>query len=142
MTGRPLLIAACVAAIAAITVGLLAVGGPNAARRDRADDLRLADLTGIAGTLRCTINGVAAPLPQTLADWRPPVCDRYFGAISLIDRETGAPFRYVRQGGDGFRICAQFHDAKGAEARGRRRLHPRDRFAFDAETGCMVGRAE
>jgi hypothetical protein len=141
MKGRSLLIAACAATIVAITAGLLAVGGPLTARRDRADVARLADLTRIARTLSCTVNGVAAPLPRTRADWRPEACASYLLGL-LIDRETGAPYRYTRRGGDGFRICAAFHDARGTWARGRRCSHPRARFDFDAETGCMVSRAD
>ncbi len=140
MKGRTLLIGASATTVAAVAAALFTVGGPQSARRDRADDARLQDIALIAGTLSCVAADAARPLPDALADLPAAGrCSARAGLMKLRDRETGAPYRYERPGPDAFRICASFHDAQGAEARMRRYFGPGDGWAFDPETGCIIG---
>ncbi len=99
-TLAPLLIGAAV--IAAIVAGLTITGGPMAARAEKRDMARLADLRILASFARCVAE-VTDNLPTALA----PV-DGCGTDLPLVDRATQTPYRYDVLSETGFRLCASF----------------------------------
>jgi hypothetical protein len=104
-------VAAAVAVLAAIAAGMAALGSPREQRARRMDDRRLADLRSIAEALEDHWDAEHR-LPGTL-DELPPAF-----ASSRRDPETGAPYEYVIQSADRYRLCATFD--RDARRDGRR----------------------
>jgi hypothetical protein len=106
-----------------IGAGLIAVGGPEEARRFKRDEQRFVRLTAMAACL--------ASLP-----------DHEFNALSpdLQGRSTCSPakgspsaedsYRLVRGEGRAFSLCTTFESASQLISSGSR--------DFDAETGCLA----
>ena len=113
---------------AAVVLGLAAVGGPEAGRRDRRDDARLADIAQIAGALVCHAEADAAPpAPETVAEISPGC----LAPAALADPATGAAYRIERPAPDRVSVCATFEDAPSAAERGA------GWPPFDPESGCV-----
>jgi hypothetical protein len=138
MTTRAFL--ACVAAIvsAAVFAGIMTVGGPFEGRRERFDEQRYGDLTSLAQALRCRDWRSARPvLPaeltmESLIAHCPGPAP---GRDSLVDKETGEPYVYIRKNDREFSICAKFHDAENVV---RLAYRFRDNPSFDPVTGCIT----
>jgi hypothetical protein len=115
--------------LAAVVLGLLVVGGPEAGRRDRRDAARLADIRQIADAIACHAAAKAdPPAPSTIEQISPACLAR--GPQELVDPSTGAAFAIERPTPDLARVCADFE----APSRGERwpGWPP-----FDAATGCV-----
>lgn len=124
----------------AVLAGLLTIGSPGEARRDRYDQRRYEDLAFLSQVLLCENLRVSSPaLPEelTLEGLR-----SYCGGIEvlgpeLIDEETGEPYSYTRSGDGEFVVCAKFRDAEKAA-----RLHHSyldSRSSFNPADGCVRG---
>ena len=94
------------AVLAAVVAGLLAVGGPNAGRRDRRDSARLDAIHRIADALACHADAAAEPArPATLADLTPS-CLAPDAVAGLTDPRSGRAYPDRLSGarpGDGLR---------------------------------------
>lgn len=90
-------------AVIAILGGLLLIGGPEQARKERRDQQRHADLAAMTGLVRCLADRNGGQLPQTLA--AEPDCN---GQIRMTDPGGGAPYRYQVTGPDSYQLCADF----------------------------------
>lgn len=127
--------------LAAIVVGLLSVGGPESARRDRYDQLRYEDLRFLETALRCTnwrILGPELPDELTLGSLR-----SYCGGVEvdpdrLVDDETGEPYRYTKISEREFSVCADFYDANNPIIKSRSAVGVSS--SFNPDTGCVGGR--
>jgi len=124
----------------ALAAGFWSIGGPGQARRDRADALRLEELSQIALALQCnrTAGQDIAPLPDTLTlDSLVARCPGRsdLTADTLVDPISGAPYAYHRLGEQRFEVCAVFYDAARASGRATW-IRP-----FDPTTGCVSGPA-
>ena len=130
---------ACVVFIA-VLAGLLTIGSPGEARRDRYDERRYNDLAFLSQALLCENQRVASPaLPEelTLEGLR-----SYCGGIEvlgpeLIDEETGKRYSYTRSGDGEFVVCAEFHNAEKVAR--LRRSYPDSRSSFNPDEGCVRG---
>lgn len=122
------------AALAAVLVvlGLWSLGGIGAARAERRDGLREADLSQIAGALRCAVEAEGSvPLPATLDDLGQGVPDRCANEARLSDPVTNEPYGYERLSDTRFRVCATFERPDLMVA------YDYGTDAFDPATGCM-----
>lgn len=127
--------------LAAIILGLLTVGGPESAKRDRYDQLRYEDLHFIETALRCANWRILDPkLPDELT------LDRlrsYCGGMEvdedrLVDDETGEPYRYTKISEKEFSVCADFYDAHDTLIKSRSAVGAI--ASFNPDTGCVSGR--
>src|SRR5690606_26163495 len=113
-----------------VVSGLLAVGGPEEARRQRRDEARIAALSDLA---RCM-----AHLPAAEFDALPPEMAAGIPCAdggNWRDAQTGAPFRLVRGEGGAFSLCASFETPAAV----RRTFYGQ---SFDPATGCLAARRE
>lgn len=147
MRGRLLLILAVAVTVAAVAAALLTVGGPMAARRLALDERRFDMLVDVANALHCKnwrVLNLELPETLTLAALREHCGSVGLGEADLLDPVTGKPFIYTRlDGGDGFRVCAEFNDAMALQGRVPANALYRDgaqMSSFDPETGCVTGR--
>ena len=130
--------------LAAIILGLLTVGGPGSAKRDRYDQLRYEDLRFLETALRCTNWRILEPeLPDdlTLDSLR-----SYCGGVEvelagLVDDETGEPYRYTKISEKEFSVCADFYDAHNTiNTITKSRSDFGASSSFNPDTGCVSGR--
>ena len=101
-----LLLGLPMAALIAIAVALLAVGGPSKARLERLDERRISDLSALASAIE-RHRVFTSHLPDSLAEVRERLEAR--GSANHppeVDPETGVPYSYERLGDEHFRICA------------------------------------
>lgn len=141
MQGRAFAIGMLALVVAAVVAGLVAVGGPGEARRDRFDMRRYDDLAFIANALLCANRRIANPvLPEklTVENLRNYCSGVRAVAAQLTDSETGRPFFYTRKSNEEFAVCATFHDAKKIAT--LRPASANTSFAFDPDAGCVTGR--
>lgn len=82
---------------------LLSIGGPEAGRAERRDDVRRQDLYALSAAMSCTLRQSGGTPPETLAP--APSCA---AEPRLADPFTGTPYRYEPLGPDSFRLCADF----------------------------------
>jgi hypothetical protein len=117
-------------AVLLVVAGLVTVGGPEEARRQRRDEARVAALSDLA---RCM-----AQLPVAEFDTLPP---EMAADTPCVDRDnwrdagTGAPFRLVRGEGGAFSLCAAFENPASV----RRNFYGQ---SFDPATGCVTARRD
>lgn len=141
MSHRTFAFGVAVLLLAAIVAGLLSVGGPGSARRDRYDLLRYQDLRFLETALKCTNWRILEPeLPDelTLESLR-----SYCGGVEvepdrLLDNETGKPYRYTKISEKEFSVCADFYDANSPMIKSR--SVARTSLSFNPDTGCVSGR--
>ena len=142
MRSRTLFLVGAVTLIGvAMVAGLLTIGGPFEARRQKLDRSRYADLTIIARALSCRgwrDTRPILPAKLTLDNLRSH-CDKpKVGQAALLDNETGIPYRYVRENDREFSICAKFYDAEKLFR--LKYADFGDLYALDPMTGCVNGR--
>jgi hypothetical protein len=117
--------------LAAVVAGLVAVGGPDAGRRDRRDAARLDDLRRVGEAVACHAEaGATPPRPVALAEIS-PACLAPDTVAGLADPRTGRrPYAISYPAPDRATVCADFEAAI-----------PDDRAAgwppFDRDTGCV-----
>jgi hypothetical protein len=116
--------------LAAVVAGLVAVGGPDAGRRDRRDAARLDALHRIADALACHAEAAAEPArPVALADLTPS-CLAPDAVDGLADPRSGEAYRIGYPEPDRATVCAAFEGPA-----------PDRRFGglgtFDAASGCV-----
>ncbi len=141
MSHRALAFGVAAFLLAAIVLGLLTVGGPGSAKRDRYDQLRYEDLHFLETALRCTNWRISFPkLPDdlTLDSLR-----SYCGGVEvdgdrLVDDETGEPYRYTKISEKEFLVCADFYDARSTIIKSRSVFGASS--SFNPDTGCVSGR--
>ncbi len=95
------------AAAVAVALGLLTVGLPGEARRERLDERRLEDLAAIIAEAGRHAEAHDGALPQTLEE----IGDRLPAQRSLRDPVTGEPYAYEAAGPGRYRLCAEFDSA-------------------------------
>ncbi len=142
MTNKIFLIGSILVVVTAITFGILATGGPFQARIDRFDKLRYDDLVSIAISLACdgVLNKPLPDLPNKLerssfSDY----CRSYIVQDkTLIDNETGEPYKYTRINSREFKVCAEFHDTARAKKKSTRTYSAR--IKFYTNSGCIHGK--
>ena len=99
-TFAPLLIGGLVAA--AIVAGLMVTGGPIAARAEKRDMARLADLRELQSFVTCRYD-LDDALPDTLA-----TDERCADTLPMTDPVTDAPYVYEKTSATSYRLCATF----------------------------------
>jgi hypothetical protein len=114
----------------AVAAGLAVVGGPEAGRRDRRDETRLADIRRIAEAVACHAEaGAEPPAPADLAAISPACLGGATGG--LVDPATAAAYPIEYPAADLARVCAGFEQPARA-----------DRWTgwppFDPATGCVT----
>ncbi len=118
------------AVLAAVVAGLLAVGGPNAGRRDRRDSARLDAIHRIADALACHADAAAEPArPATLAELTPS-CLAPDAAAGLTDPRSGRAYPIDYPEPDRATVCADFEGPPPDHRFG-------GRAPFDAASGCV-----
>jgi hypothetical protein len=140
MSARLFLLAMIAAVVAAVISGLIVVGGPLQAQREKFDQQRWDELVNVLIALECYRNDdrIDDSLPKelTVEALRAHCSLGEFTAEELTDDETGETYAYDAGDGIHFFVCATFHDA----ARIRRLKQDSDLgMTFNAETGCMSG---
>lgn len=113
-----------------VVAGLVMVGGPEEARRQRRDEARIAALSYLA---RCM-----AQLPAAEFDALPPEMAADTSCVdggNWRDTQTGTPFRLVRGEGGAFSLCAAFENPASVS----RNFYDQ---SFDPATGCITARWE
>lgn len=116
-----------VLAAAMIVGGLMVVGGPEAARREKHDLERVEALARLAGCVR--------DLPQETFDALPEVMTEQTACADFSewrDPHTDEPFRIQRDGGTSYRLCATFEKPEKVN----RSFYD---LTFDRKTGCVAG---
>lgn len=114
-----------VLAAAMVIAGLMVVGGPEAARREKRDEARAGDISSLARCLR--------DLPQAELDALPnemTAGTACADSVTWKDAATGEPFRIESDGSGHYRVCATFESPKKIR-------HVFYGQAFDPETGCV-----
>lgn len=95
------------AALIAIIIALLAIGGPSKARLERMDARRISDLSELAGAVE-RHHIFTGHLPASLAEMTARIEARgTAGTLPKRDPETDAPYAYSLLANDHFRICAR-----------------------------------
>lgn len=113
-----------------VVAGLVAVGGPEEARRQRRDEARIAALSDLALCM--------AHLPAAEFDALPPEMTAGIPCADgddWRDAQTGTPFRLVRGEGGAFSLCAAFENPASV----RRNFYGQ---SFDPATGCLAAKRE
>lgn len=95
-------LALVVVAVGAIVTGLVVTGGPAQGRKERRDELRLADLQALARLVQC-LAGESGALPTDLA-----ATAQCAGDLRRADPHSGTPYRFEALSSDSFRFCATF----------------------------------
>ncbi len=104
---------ACLAVLAAIVGGLLMVGSPAQARREKADDERVADLEALThGVRQYYTDNKVLPARQDQAYSRAPAL-----LEDMKDPETGELYRYRVLDKTHFELCADFETDQSKEPR-------------------------
>ncbi len=141
MSHRALAFGVAAFLLAAIVLGLLTIGGPESAKRDRYDQLRYDDLHFLETALRCANWRILEPeLPDdlTLDSLRSYCGGVQVGGDRLVDDETGEPYRYTKISEKEFSVCADFYDAHDTMIKNRSAVDGRG--SFNPDTGCVSGR--
>ena len=122
---RNLAFAACasVAVVAAVVMGFLEAGSPEAQRLANADEVRLRDLNMINFAV-ARYRSAHGELPEDLAQ-----LDGATG-YSLNDPETGAPYEYRAVDETRFELCAVFATDNREQGRAQGRAHGAGRQCF------------
>jgi len=116
--------------LAAVVAGLVAVGGPDAGRRDRRDAARLDALRQIADALVCHADAGAEPArPAALADLTPS-CLAPDAVPGLTDPRSAQAYRIEYPEPDRATVCADFEGPPPDRRFG-------GRAPFDAASGCV-----
>lgn len=110
----------------AVVLGLVVTGGPAQGRREKRDELRLADLQVLMNRVQCRATETGA-LPADLSP-TPPCA----GDLRLDDPYTGTPYRYEILSPDSFRVCAAFETDLPLQTYW-------DRVNIDMAAGCLTG---
>ena len=100
---------ACALVVAGVIAGCSLIGSPQHARAQALDRRRSDDLAIVSGRLRAryaTSRSSRPGLPATLP--RDPFAVRADGSDATRDPQTGAGYRYVRDGAHRYRLCATF----------------------------------
>jgi hypothetical protein len=110
-----------------IGAGLMAVGGPEEARRQRRDDDRLSTIIQLSGCFSRLDRAEFDALPPQVTARTPCVSE-----LGWSDPQTSEPYRFQRGEGDSFSVCATFEKPDSLR-----------RFTGDREvnpaTGCVSG---
>jgi hypothetical protein len=116
--------------LAAVVAGLIAVGGPDAGRRDRRDAARLDALHRIADALACHVEAGAEPArPEAIAGITPS-CLAPDDVAGLVDPRSQLPYRVDYPEPARATVCADFEQPPPDRRFG-------GRGSFDAATGCV-----
>ena len=111
---RSLVVGAAIAAVAALVVaGLLAVGSPATARKFKADQRRIEQLSELH---RMLVNHFIdeGELPATLEALNPTLFEGYGLSIDpRRDPETGVLFEFSKLADREYEVCARFHTSSG-----------------------------
>lgn len=131
---RIAVVAAVLLVVAGVACALVLAGSPARARARALDARRAADITAIAGAIRdrYTVGDRPRPLPRTLPnDLR---VQRDDGSDAMRDPVTDAPYRYVGESANRFRLCATFSVADDSPPDYRAAPHPAGNacYRFDA----------
>ena len=126
----------------AALAGILTVGSPSEARRERMDQHRYQDLVALALALTCTDKDVTPVLPAEMSveNLRSYCGGRNILDSTLVDKETSEPYKYSRISDGEFSICAKFYDADRAVRQVYR--YPDQGWSFNPATGCVTGKAK
>ena len=113
MSDRAFMFGAIGLVLLAALVGIITIGGPTEARRERFDQRRYQDLVSIAHALQCAPKDGTPALPAELTV---PLLRSYCGGRNiqdsgLLDKETNELYKYSTAGDGKFSICAKFYDA-------------------------------
>lgn len=130
--GRGATAVAARAGLALLVAGLLVagvaqVGGPETARREQRDALRLDQITSLNYAVTCTADARNGTLPEQLA-----IAPDCLGDASTTDPFTAAPYVYRRVSDQSFALCATYEEPqllRDAWAHGADRLN--------LATGCI-----
>ena len=112
-------------AVAAVVVGLIAIGGPQSARETRRDAQRLDDLDDIRSFIECFARATDQTVPGSLeghdiCNWEVPYRDPF----------SKEPYEYVKLSDTAYRLCATFDNPQ--------RLVDRLSLPLDVESGCIT----
>lgn len=140
MRTRWFLSAVIILVLAAVIFGLFVSGGIFGGRKEKYDDLRIADLVALANALIC--QDWRVNLPELPKDLTLDALRLYCGGAPLInanflDDETGQPYIYERIDDHTFRVCARFYDVKRAISLNI--WNQTKRFSFYPDEGCLGG---
>ena len=89
--------------VLAVVAGFLTVGGPEAGKQERRDQLRRQDLGKLSQYIHCVAAANDNTLPETISSH--DTCER---DIRFIDPYTGAPYVYERISDTSYLLCATF----------------------------------
>lgn len=95
------------AVVVAVVLGLMRVGPPGEARRERLDERRLGDLGAIVVQLGHYAQARDGALPETLDE----IAGRLPGRRGTVDPVSGEPYPYEPAGAGRYRLCARFDSA-------------------------------
>jgi hypothetical protein len=110
-THRLLGLAAALVTVGVLAWGFVLVGSPDTRRLVRLDERRVEDLQRISQEIQRMVHDVRKPdvlerpLPRDLAEVKRQA--RYWD-ISLVDPETGEPYRYTVTSDKTYELCATF----------------------------------
>ena len=142
MINRIFLTGSILVVVATVTSGVLTIGGPFQARKDRYDNLRFNDLVAIASSLTCDqySKNALPDLPDKLSRrvFKAYCRSPYIRDETLVDDETGVAYNYTRMNAREFKVCAVFHDAVKTNKESRRVFSARIRF--HTGSGCIYGK--
>jgi hypothetical protein len=110
-----------------IGAGLIAVGGPEEARRQRRDDDRHLAIISLAICISRLDRAAYDVLPAELKADSPCVAKK-----TWRDPQTDQPFRFIRGESNSFSVCATFETPDSP-------IRIRSEWILDPATGCITG---
>jgi hypothetical protein len=93
--------------VAAIIIALLVLPSPWEARKRKLDDVRVRDLSALAGAIAGYARSNDGRLPAKLSDIQNSSTQQNM-AIALQDPVTGAPYDYIVKDEKNYELCARF----------------------------------
>lgn len=112
-------------AVLAVVAGLVALGGPGAARIAKRDADRLDDLNDLRSFVECVAVATDGTVPDSLVGHA--ICN---WDIPLVDQHTDQAYGYEKLTDTAYQLCAGFEDAD--------RMADRYNLPLDVETGCIT----
>lgn len=132
---RVLAAAAICLVCGALIAGMLIVGGPTQARNEKYDQIRLADLQGIANALSCD---KPAKMPTELTkDEIEATCPNPYRLRSLTDPVTQEAYTFQLVNDVKVEVCAAFYDVDQLMKWRPYAIGP-VRLEFSGNVGCLT----
>lgn len=112
ISAKALAIGATIVMVATIVAGLIAIGPPDAQRKHRLDERRIADLSAIVRAMPGYWNKTKALPPNLATLAKEPGLH-----LHIFDPETRVAYEYATTGERSFRLCAVFAEESTDDAR-------------------------